>query len=193
MSNKGKEHEFRCVVRSGNELDRFAQPVAGWKRRECYKQLQDYIYSDIYDRVYILYGLRRTGKTTLIRQTILDMGAEMREKSAFIQIQGSKSLDDVNRDLKYLEANGYRYVFIDEVTLLDDFIEGAALLSDVFAASGMKIVLSGTDSLGFVFTEDEELYDRCVMSHTTFIPYREFESVLGVRSRCSHIHPCFSS
>ena len=66
------------------------------------------------------------------------------------------------------------------MTLLDDFIEGAALFSDIYAASGMKIVLSGTDSLGFIFTEDEELYDRCIMSHTTFIPYREFEMVLGI-------------
>ena len=71
-------------------------------------------------------------------------------------------------------------MFIDEVTLLNEFIEGAALFSDVFAASGMKIVLSGTDSLGFMFSEDEELYDRCIMSHTTFIPYREFERVLGI-------------
>ena len=54
------------------------------------------------------------------------------------------------------------------------------MFSDVFAASGMKIVLSGRDSLGFMFTEDEELYDRCILSHTTFIPYREFEEVLGV-------------
>ena len=38
---------------------------------------------------------------------------------------------------------------------MEDFIEGAALFSDVFAASGMKIVLSGTDSPGFLFTEDE--------------------------------------
>lgn len=44
----------------------------------------------------------------------------------------------------------------------------------------MKIVLSGTDSLGFLFTEDEQLYDRCIMLHTTFIPYREFEAVLGI-------------
>ena len=36
----------------------------------------------------------------------------------------------------------------------------------------MKIVLSGTDSLGFMFTKDEALYDRCIMCHTTFIPYR---------------------
>lgn len=174
------QEQFRCAVRIGRELDRFVEPVATWKKRENYEQLHNYVYGDIYDRVYILYGLRRTGKTTLIRQLISDMDADMRSKAVFIQIQDSKSLADVNQDLKYLEENGYRYVFIDEVTLLDDFIEGAALFSDVFAASGMKIVLSGTDSLGFVFTEDEELYDRCIMSHTTFIPYREFENVLGV-------------
>ena len=173
-------YQFRCAVRIGKELDRFVEPVAKWRKRECYKLLHDYIYGDIHDRVYILYGLRRTGKTTLIRQLISEMDVEMRSKTVFIQIQDSKSLDDVNQDLKYLEINGYRYVFIDEVTLLDDFIEGAALFSDVFASSGIKIVLSGTDSLGFMFTEDEELYDRCIMSHTTFIPYREFENVLGV-------------
>ena len=89
-------------------------------------------------------------------------------------------MPDVNRDLKALEAQGFRYVFLDEVTLMEDFIEGAALFSDVFAACGMKIALSGTDSLGFLFTEDEQLYDRCVLLHTTFIPYREFESVLGI-------------
>lgn len=172
--------QFHCIVRIGDALERFAKPVAKWKKRECYQRLYDYVYGDISDRVYILYGLRRTGKTTLIRQLLYEMDAEMRSKSVFIQIQDSKSLDDVNQDLKYLETNGYQYVFIDEVTLLDDFIEGAALLSDVFAASGMKIVLSGTDSLGFMFAEDEELYDRCMMSHTTFIPYREFENVLGV-------------
>lgn len=171
---------FRCTVRIGEDLERFVKPVAKWVKRECYQQLHDYVYGDIHDRVYILYGLRRTGKTTLIRQLISEMDASMRSKAVFIQIQDSKTLDDVNQDLKVLEEKGYRYVFIDEVTLLNDFIEGAALFSDVFAASGMKIVLSGTDSLGFMFTEDEELYDRCIMCHTTFIPYREFERVLGI-------------
>ncbi|MDD6812547.1 MAG: AAA family ATPase [Lachnospiraceae bacterium] len=173
-------YQFHCAVRIGKELERFVKPVSKWMKRNCYQHLHDYVYGDIHDRVYILYGLRRTGKTTLIRQLISEMDAKMRNQTVFIQIQDSKTLDDVNQDLKYLEANGYQYVFIDEVTLLDDFIEGAALFSDVFAASGMKIVLSGTDSLGFMFTEEEELYDRCIMSHTTFIPYREFERVLGI-------------
>lgn len=83
--------------------------------------------------------------------------------------------------MRRLKKQGYRYVFIDEVTLMDDFIEGAALFSDIFASSGMKVVLSGTDSLGFVFSEDQELYDRCFMLHTTFVPYREFENVLGIK------------
>lgn len=177
---KKESYQFRCAVRIGKELEHFVKPVAKWIKRECYQQLYDYVYGDIHDRVYILYGLRRTGKTTLIRQIISEMDSIMRSKTVFIQIQDSKSLDDVNQDLMYLEQKGYKYVFIDEVTLLHDFIEGAALFSDVFAASGMKIVLSGTDSLGFMFTEDEELYDRCIMSHTTFIPYREFEKVLGI-------------
>lgn len=116
----------------------------------------------------------------MIRQCILDMSEDQRDRTVFIQVQNHNTLKDLNQDLKYLEAHGYEYVFIDEVTLLDDFIEGAALFSDVFAASGMKIVLSGTDSLGFLFTENEELYDRCLMTHTTFIPYREFEEVLGI-------------
>ena len=64
---------------------------------------------------------------------------------------------------------------------MEDFIEGAALFSDIYASSGMKIVLSGTDSLGFVFSKEEQLYDRCIMVHTTSIPYREFEEVLGIK------------
>lgn len=180
VNEEKKASLFRCTVRIGEDLERFVKPVTKWEKRECYQQLRDYVYGDIHDRVYILYGLRRTGKTTLIRQLISEMDTSMRSKAVFIQIQDSKTLDDVNQDLKVLEEKGYRYVFIDEVTLLNDFIEGAALFSDVFAASGMKIVLSGTDSLGFMFTEDEELYDRCIMCHTTFIPYREFERVLGI-------------
>ena len=171
---------FKTDVKIGAQLPRFFASVMKWKKRECFAALHDYIYSENNDRVLILYGLRRTGKTTLVRQLMGEMPAEMLAKTAFFQLSSRHSLADVNHDLKLLESLGYRYVFIDEVTMLSDFIEGAALFSDVFAAGGMKVVLSGTDSLGFVFSEDEQLYDRCILLHTTFIPYREFENVLGV-------------
>lgn len=44
----------------------------------------------------------------------------------------------MNRDLGKLLDLGYEYVFIDEVTLMPDFIDSAALFSDIYAAQGMK-------------------------------------------------------
>ena len=174
-------HTFATNIRTGEALRIFSASVRRYRKRECFRQLHDYIYGEPQDKVFILYGLRRTGKTTMIRQIFAEMSDAELSKAAFIQITARDTLAYVNNDLKALEEQGFRYVFLDEVTLMEDFIEGAALFSDVFAACGMKIVLSGTDSLGFLFTEDEQLYDRCILLHTTFIPYREFESVLGVR------------
>ena len=171
---------FSTNIRTGEALRYFALPVRNFRKRECFQQLHNFVYGQMQDKVFILYGLRRTGKTTMIRQIFAEMNEVELSKAAFIQITAADTLANVNRDLKTLETQGFRYVFLDEVTLIDDFIEGAALFSDVFATCGMKIILSGTDSLGFIFTEDEQLYDRCIMLHTTFIPYREFESVLGI-------------
>lgn len=176
-----EKHVFRTDVMLGENLKSYVQTVANYKKRSLYKNICDYVYGDVRDRVFILYGLRRTGKTTLIRQVIAEMNEEDFSKTAFIQVGAGIGLSDINQDLKYLMNSGYKYVFIDEVTLIEDFIEGAALFSDIFAACGMKIVLSGTDSLGFFFSEDEQLYDRCIFLHTTFIPYREFEEVLGIK------------
>ena len=180
---KGKSVDtsaFTTNVRTGEALHSFASPVRAYRKREYFRQLHDYIYGGQQDKVFILYGLRRTGKTTMIRQIFAEMSEAELAKVAFIQITARDTLADVNRDLKALETQGFRYVFLDEVTLMEDFIEGAALFSDVFAACGMKTVLSGADSMGFLFAEDEQLYGRCILLHTTFIPYREFESVLGI-------------
>jgi hypothetical protein len=176
-----KEPEYKTNVRTGRQLESQIAITRRYKKRECIRVLRDYIFGPAQDRVLIIYGLRRTGKTTMIRQILTELSPEEFKKAAFIQVTTGDSLADVDTDLRLLERNGFRYVFIDEVTLLEDFIEGAAIFSDIYASSGMKIVLSGTDSLGFAFTREEQLYDRCILLHTTFIPYREFEEVLGVK------------
>ncbi len=176
-----KELVFKTKVRTGRQLESQIAITRKYKKRECIHVLRDYIFGSVQDRVLIIYGLRRTGKTTMIRQILTELSPEEFKKAAFIQVTTGDSLADVDTDLRLLERNGFRYVFIDEVTLMEDFIEGAALFSDIYASSGMKIVLSGTDSLGFAFTREEQLYDRCILLHTTFIPYREFEEVLGVK------------
>lgn len=177
---KEKNLDFKTKVLVGDRLKSLVSITRNYKKRECIQMLRDYIFEDIADKVFILYGLRRTGKTTLIRQIILELPESDFDKAAFIQVTSRDSLSEIDEDLRLLEKNGYKYVFLDEVTLMEDFIEGASLFSDIYASSGMKIILSGTDSLGFAFSKEEQLYDRCIMLHTTFIPYREFENVLGI-------------
>ncbi len=168
------------VVRSGEGLRSYSEKVKGWKKRGCYERLRAFVFDEESERVLVLCGLRRTGKTTMIRQVIGDLSEEMCAKAAVVQVLPGCRMAHVNRAMQQLERDGVRYVFFDEVTLVEDFLEGAALLSDVYAANGMKIVLCGTDSLGLTLAEDEELYDRCEVIHTTHISYGEFERVLGV-------------
>jgi len=166
----------------GERLSAMAEQAQEYERRDCYEILASYVYGRESDKVCLIYGLRRTGKTTLIRQLLLDMNPEELSKAVYIKATPSDSIASVNADLKLLWQRGFKYVFIDEVTLISDFIDSASLFSDVYAAGGMKIVLSGTDSLGFYFAANEELYDRAIMVHTTFIPFREHSRLLRTDS-----------
>ncbi len=133
-------------------------------------------------RVTAVYGLRRTGKTTMLLQAMAEMPEDTKAKAVYIKLRPENNMAQMNRDLGRLREAGYRYIFIDKVTLAKDFIDGAALFSDVFTAMGMHIVLSGTDSLGFWLASGNELYDRVRMIHTTFIPFREYSRLLGIDS-----------
>jgi len=172
---------LRTTVRFGKPLKAQIEITKNYKKRKCISELREYVFGSRQDKVFIIYGLRRTGKTTMIRQILTELPDAEFDKAAFIQVRSRDTLADVDADLRRLEEEGFKYIFIDEVTLLEDFVEGAAIFADIYASSGMKIVLSGTDSLGFAFSKEEQLYDRCIMLHTTFIPYREFEEVLGIQ------------
>lgn len=173
---------FETSVTTGKALLAMARGVEGWEKRDCYVQLENYLHSTEVDRVCVVYGLRRTGKTTMLRQAIADMTSEQLVKAAYIKARRTDTMAMMNSDLKKLFDAGYQYIFIDEVTLMSDFIDSAALFSDVFAVMGLKIVLSGTDSLGFWMAKDQELYDRARLIHTTFIPYREYSRLLKIDS-----------
>ncbi len=172
-----KTEKFYTRVITGDILAPVCEKVSGYKKRECFKILEKYLRSDVFGRVCVLSGLRRTGKTTLIFQAIAGLP---KDKTVYIKVMRNDTMDNLNRDLKKLSELEYKYVFIDEITLLEDFIDSASLLSDIYAMLGMKIVLSGTDSLGFTLAETAELYDRSVTIHTTFIPFREYSRLLGI-------------
>lgn len=176
--------EFHTNVVTGTGLQALANSVAKYGKRDCFSTLQKFVAGSYDGKICILYGLRRTGKTTLLFQMLSELPIE---KTAYIKVQTIDDMSRLTKDLKALFELGYRYVFIDEITLLSDFIDTAAVLSDVFSMMGMKIVVSGTDSLGFAMANRDELYDRSVTIHTSFIPFREYARLLNIRSVDSYI------
>ena len=176
--------EFYTNVVTGTGLQALANSVAKYGKRDCFSTLQKFVAGSYDGKICILYGLRRTGKTTLLFQMLSELPIE---KTAYIKVQTIDDMSRLTKDLKVLFELGYRYVFIDEITLLNDFIDTAAVLSDVFSMMGMKIVVSGTDSLGFAMANRDELYDRSVTIHTSFIPFREYARLLNIRSVDSYI------
>ena len=176
--------EFYTNVVTGTGLQALANSVAKYGKRDCFSTLQKFVNGSYDGKICILYGLRRTGKTTLLFQMLSELPIE---KTAYIKVQTTDDMSRLTKDLKALYELGYRYAFIDEITLLGDFIDTAAVLSDVFSMMGMKIVVSGTDSLGFAMANRDELYDRSVTIHTSFIPFREYARLLNIRSVDSYI------
>ncbi|WP_026494771.1 AAA family ATPase [Butyrivibrio sp. WCD3002] len=176
------DYDFEVNAIYGNALWNMAEGARDFEKRDCFQIIENYIYGKQMDKVCLIYGLRRTGKTTLLRQLILDMNEAEQARTLYIKSTVTDTMADLNRAMKLAVKNGFRYVFIDEVTLISDFIDSASLFSDVYAAQGIKIILSGTDSLGFYFASNEELYDRAVMVHTTYIPFREHKRLLGIDS-----------
>ena len=172
--------DTRTNAARGQDLLSLTDSVIGFEKRDCFDKLWKYLAGNDRGRVCLLYGLRRTGKTTLLFQAIRELTPQQREKAVYIKARVDDTMDDMIHDLKKLRDEGARYVFIDEVTLIRDFIDSASIFSDIYAMQGMKIVLSGTDSLGFWLSLGNELYDRARVIHTTYIPFREYSRLLGI-------------
>lgn len=173
------EVAFETNVFLGGNLRRLSESVVGWQERDDFPLILEFVRGSKADRVLLVYGLRRTGKTTMLRQVILNLSEDELSRTAYIKINSGDSIGALDRDLKRLRERGVNIVLVDEATLLENFIDCASMFSDIHAALGMKIVFSGTDSLGFWFAAHNELYDRELTVHTTFIPFREHVRLLG--------------
>lgn len=168
---------FQLCVTTGSALHDLSDAVVDLDKRDCYAILERYLHSRT-RKVCVLYGLRRTGKTTLMLHAISSMNDEELSKTAFIHIDREVWTNQLQHDLLELQRFGFRYVFVDEATLTNDFIGSASWYADVMATSGMRVVLSGTDSLGFHFANNDRLYNKTVMIHTTYIPFKEHSRLL---------------
>ncbi len=160
----------------GNELDSFVTDALNGIERSRFllKDLDNYMQSGNNRKICCLYGLRRTGKTVMMEQEIKKLGSN---NCVLIRCEEGDYTYGLKKAMQ--EYKDVKNIFVDEATIMHDFIEASAFLADHYAASGAKVVLAGTDSLSFLLARSNALYDRAEFLHTTYIPYAEYNYVLG--------------
>lgn len=150
------------------------------QKRDCLVELQEYLLKKHSSKVCVLYGLRRTGKTVLLKQALHFLPQTEQKKSIFITCNYNTDFYNVIKYLKEKLDEGKRYFFIDEITYAKNFQNLAEVLSDNFVSNyNAKIILTGTDSLGLSLPSHSNMYDRAEFVHTTYMTFPEFARIMG--------------
>ncbi|MBE5898273.1 MAG: hypothetical protein E7279_01570 [Lachnospiraceae bacterium] len=154
-------------------------------KRYAFDRIKTYINDKTSEDILVIYGLRRTGKTVLMEQILQDY--PFKDKCVFYEVSENDNMSDVINCVINAKNKGINIICIDEITKAKDFPNSIALLSDVYVKNGMKILLTGTDSLGFYFAGNEELFDRNQTIDTTYISFAEHCCVLNTNDMDNYI------
>ena len=147
--------------------------------RDMVDNIVDYSLNGPYNRIYVIHGIRRTGKTVSMQHSITELAKRgiPSNKIYLITITGEISFKELVDILKNIKEST---VFIDEITNVKEVIASLNYLSDILAGSNkLRIIVSGTDSYVFPIAKSSSLYGRTYTSHSTLISYKEYTKVFG--------------
>jgi len=108
-------------------------------------------------KIVVIYGARQTGKTTLAKKVIEELG----QKTLLINADQQKYIDVLSsRDLNQLKAltDGYEMVFIDEAQRIPDIGINLKIMNDELPA--LKIIATGSSSFDLAKKITEPLTGR---------------------------------
>ena len=102
---------------------------------------------EIYDKmdsanITVLYGLRGTGKTTLLAQKYFESENRLAIHGEHLRMSGY-GMKDIVSSLKYFFREGH--LFIDEITRLEGWADGLKVLSDMYPK--VKITITGSSAV----------------------------------------------
>lgn len=101
------------------------------KHRFCYNEIKAFIDSNKQEngKILVLYGLRRTGKTTLMQQIITEYKdkSEYKNKWRYYKLSIQDTMLDLDKELIKAEKEKANLIFIDELTVPQDKSSGFLL------------------------------------------------------------------
>jgi predicted AAA+ superfamily ATPase len=121
---------------------------------EAFSRINKETKRDVFEKIgktniTIIYGLRGTGKTTLLAQKYFELEKEERKEVKKLAINGEHlsiagyKIKDLISSLKYIINEGY--LFIDEITKLKGWPEEVKVLSDMYPK--LKIIATGSSAV----------------------------------------------
>lgn len=174
LESKTLSASLNISIQKGNEV--YTKDLLEMKPRNCVRDIVKFCKSNISDRVYILYGLRRTGKTVAMKHSILELARQgIQDNVYLITIEKETTWNELLNTLNNIKNS---IVFIDEITRITDIVDIIHVLSDRLSGSNnIKFVLTGTDSYVFFLANNSNLFGRAFYSHSTLLPYYEYKRV----------------
>ncbi|MDO4650783.1 MAG: AAA family ATPase, partial [Eubacteriales bacterium] len=141
---KHTERQVNTVTSSitGYRLLRFVEDIHTTDNRTCFQEIKEFLSREDESRICILYGLHRTGKTTLLKQGMASLAPDQLRNTAYLSLHRGDQMSVLEQDLRNLQDAGFQFVFIDNITLLKDFIASASILADIFASMNMRLIIS---------------------------------------------------
>lgn len=166
------------IFYTGEKLLKLISPSERFEKRKQFNLVKDWVQKESEPVIGALYGLRRTGKTVLLHQ-ICNYFMHKGYKVAYAEINKDTSTKYLLNQLRDLVDSGYTLIAIDEITYIDSFINWGNILSDTYAQLGVKILISGTQSLMIKMAESTILFDRIEIFNTTYISYKEYNRLFN--------------
>lgn len=180
VKNVRKNTKF--IIYNNIEIIEKTNKFAELPKRDITEEALASVLSDR-DTIYILRGMRRTGKTTALYQManyLAKEGFTVGYVSVRYMLEKKIHYSELEDLVTELFGN-YDYLFIDEYSYLEDGLENLRNLYD--SMKGVKLVITGSDSL--TLTEPllcKENIFRVSYSNLSRVSYKELNRLLGVTS-----------
>lgn len=129
-------------------------------------------------KVYAISGLRSTGKSIGMCQCIRRL--KNYDKTVYIQFVRGKDIEfNVLSDILIDLPDNIKYIFIDEISAVRNFVHCSGTLADNYTLDGKKVVIAGTDSYAIECAFGDGLFHRCILNNVTFVSYPEYARTVG--------------
>lgn len=157
-------------VYTGIQLQNHRNIRKSLKERYAVERIFDFCTDGSEDeRICGVVGIRGVGKSIALLHTIDRLNDY--SNTVYIEIVKDITMEQLLHIIEIYK--NFKYIFIDEITRVKDFVKNAHYISSRYAGMGNKIVVSGTDSYAIQSTLLDSLVHRIILVRMGYISYEE--------------------